>query len=148
MNREFFNKQFAALVNAYTISQKLSDEAQDVYWEMLKDIPEEKFHVGVRKCLAELKFFPTIHELGTASLPLTTKTIRLRERFATVEVDWQEQVSDMQGQAQLKIDAPPTKKEAREILDRLHSTAAFLESQEKVNNRNGKRKDGDLKWTQ
>ena len=31
MTREFFNAQFAALVNAYTIAQKLSDEAQDVY---------------------------------------------------------------------------------------------------------------------
>jgi hypothetical protein len=94
VKREFFNQQFAALVSAYTIAQKLSDESQDVYWEMLKDIPEEKFAAGVRKCLAELKWFPTISELGNASLPKTTKTIRQRARFATVELDWYQQAQE------------------------------------------------------
>jgi hypothetical protein len=56
MKRDFFNQQFAALVNAYTIASRLSGEAQDVYWEMLKDIPEAKFADGVR-------------ELGEASMP-------------------------------------------------------------------------------
>lgn len=69
MNREFFNQQFAALVNAYTISRQMSDESQDVYWEMLKEIPAEKFAKGVKECLATSKFFPTIAELGEASLP-------------------------------------------------------------------------------
>jgi hypothetical protein len=72
MTREFFNQQYAALCNAYTIAQKLSGEAQDVYWEMLKDIPDEKFAAGVRQCLAACKFFPTIAELGDASLPVVT----------------------------------------------------------------------------
>jgi hypothetical protein len=69
MKRDFFNQQFAALVNAYTIASKLSGEAQDVYWEMLKDIPEAKFADGVRECLAGCKFFPTVAELGEASMP-------------------------------------------------------------------------------
>lgn len=69
MKREFFNQQFAALVNAYTISRQLADESQDVYWEMLKDIPDAKFAEGVKECLATSKFFPTIAELGDASLP-------------------------------------------------------------------------------
>lgn len=69
MNRQFFNIQFAALVSAYTIAQRLNDEAQDVYWEMLKEIPEENFAHGVTKCLAKCKFFPTIAELGSESLP-------------------------------------------------------------------------------
>jgi len=72
MTREFFNRQFAALVNAYAIAQKLSEESQDVYWEMLKDIPEEKFAHGVQECLASSKFFPTIAELGDASMPPVT----------------------------------------------------------------------------
>ena len=69
MNREFFNKQFAALVNAYSIARKLSDESQDVYWEMLKDINDEDFADGVKTCLAECRFFPTVAELGDASMP-------------------------------------------------------------------------------
>jgi hypothetical protein len=72
MKRSFFNKQFAALTNAYTIAQKLSDETQDVYWEMLKDIPEEYFVEGVQDCLASCKFFPTIAEIGDASMPPVT----------------------------------------------------------------------------
>ena len=69
MTREFFNKQFAALVCAYISAQKLPDETQDTYWAMLQDIPDEKFSVGVKKCLTQCKFFPTIAELGEASMP-------------------------------------------------------------------------------
>jgi hypothetical protein len=94
MTRDVFNTQFTALVNAYTIASKLADESQDVYWTMLQDIPDEKFIAGVRKCLAELKWFPTINELGNASLPKTTKTIRQRARFATVELDWYQQAQE------------------------------------------------------
>src|SRR5690242_7247284 len=69
MKREFFNQQFAALVNAYTISHRLSEESQDVYWEMLKDIPDARFAEGVKSCLADCKYFPSIAELGEASMP-------------------------------------------------------------------------------
>lgn len=72
MKRDLFNEQFAALCNAYTIAKKISSESQDVYWEMLKDIPGEKFTQGVRECLASCKFFPTIAELGEASMPAIT----------------------------------------------------------------------------
>ena len=105
MKREFFNVQFAAIVNAYTIAQKLSGEAQDVYWEMLKDIPEDKFAVGVRTCLASCKFFPTIAELGEASLPSVTDYKAPlppidRER---PRINWQEQIR-RQKQKQMQID--------------------------------------------
>jgi hypothetical protein len=72
MTREFFNKQFAAMCAAYAVSKNLSDESQDVYWEMLQDIPEAKFAGGVQECLATCKFFPTIAELGDASMPRVT----------------------------------------------------------------------------
>jgi hypothetical protein len=72
MTREFFNRQFAALCAAYAVSRNLSDESQDVYWQMLQDIPEEKFADGVQECLATCKFFPTIAELGDASMPPVT----------------------------------------------------------------------------
>ena len=69
MKREFFNKQFAALVSAYSVAQKMPDETQDVYWQMLGEIYEERFASGVQDCLATCKFFPTIAELGEASMP-------------------------------------------------------------------------------
>src|SRR6266545_989766 len=72
MTRKFFNEQFAALVSAYIPAQKLPEETQDTYWEMLKDIPEKKFSEGVKQCLAACKFFPTIAELGEASMPDVT----------------------------------------------------------------------------
>lgn len=94
MKREFFNQQFAAMVNAYTIARKLSGEAQDVYWEMLKDIPDEKFAKGVRECLASCKFFPTIAELGEASMPAVTD---YRAPLPPIDkerpnINWQEQL--------------------------------------------------------
>ena len=70
MKRETFNRNFAAMVSAYTIASKLSDESQDVYWDMLKEIPDDSFNQGVRVCLAECKFFPTISEIGDACLPV------------------------------------------------------------------------------
>jgi len=70
MKRETFNKGFAALVTAYTISSKLSDESQDVYWEMLQGLDDAVFDRGVKACLADCKFFPTIAELGEACLPV------------------------------------------------------------------------------
>jgi len=109
MNREFFNQQFAALANAYTIGQKLSDETQDVYWEMLKDIPEAKFALGVRDCLARCKFFPTIAELGDASMPpvrdYKAPLPPVDKPFATL--NWRQQIerakelSDLRGQKRL-----------------------------------------------
>jgi hypothetical protein len=94
MTRDVFNTQFTALVNAYTIASKLADESQDVYWTMLQDIPDDKFCAGVRRCLAECRFFPTISELGNASLPKITQTIRQRARFKTVELDWYQQAQE------------------------------------------------------
>ena len=94
MKREFFNQQFAALVSAYTISAKLSDESQDVYWSMLCEIPEDRFAEAVRKCLGNSKFFPTIAELGEASYP-TIEEAAPYNAFVYHEprkIGWQEQV--------------------------------------------------------
>ena len=105
MTRLFFNQQFAAMVSAYTIAGKLSDETQDVYWEMLKDIPDDKFAHGVVECLARLKFFPTIAELGEASLPpirdYKAPLPPVDEPFKTL--NWREQIERAkQVQAKLK----------------------------------------------
>lgn len=100
MTREFFNKQFSAMLAVYTYAQKMPEEGQDVYWEMLKGIPEPKFAAGVRKCLSACKFFPTIAELGEASLP--TKTV-LSDYFVPtkngmdrvpLQVTWEDQIAE------------------------------------------------------
>ena len=94
MKREFFNQQFAALVSAYTISAKLSDESQDVYWSMLCEIPEDRFAEAVRKCLGNSKFFPTIAELGEAAYPafLEPAPYNAFVYHEPRKIGWQEQV--------------------------------------------------------
>lgn len=104
MTREFFNRQFAVLVMAYLPAQKLPDQTQDVYWTMLQGIPADKFSAGVKKCLAELKWFPTIHELGESSLPAKLKTIKRPARFFSYAQNWDEQVQEMQGIKPERID--------------------------------------------
>ena len=99
MKRQFFNQQFAALVSAYTIGQKISDETQDVYWEMLREISEDKFGTGVMRCLASCKYFPTIAELGHASLPPIRDN---RAQIPAVDhpwptINWHEQIRRMHG---------------------------------------------------
>lgn len=98
MTREFFNQQFAALANAYVMAQKLPDETQDVYWTMLQKIPEDKFAAGVRHCLANCKFFPTIAELGNASIP-KVKQLAPYNPYVYTEprtLDWQEQIEQQE----------------------------------------------------
>ena len=96
MNRAFFNAQFSALMSVYTYAQKMPDAGQEVYWEMLQDIPEKNFHAGVKKCLATCKFFPTISELGEASLPTQKRLGRYNPHGESVIVlDWRAQVDEI-----------------------------------------------------
>lgn len=67
MDRVVFNLSWAALINAFPNS-KVTPESQDVYWTMLKEVPDDLFDRGVKKCLAECTFFPTIHEIGDKSI--------------------------------------------------------------------------------
>ena len=69
MKRDTFNLSFAALIAAFP-NNKINEQTQDVYWAMLKDIPVEWFEYGIRQCLNECTFFPTIHDLGRASVPI------------------------------------------------------------------------------
>lgn len=114
MTREFFNKQFTAMVVSYPNAQKLADEAQDVYWEMLQHMPQDAFHKAVKKCLGECKFFPTIAELGEAAFPAYT---RLSDRWVQtkngmdrlpIKVTWQTQLNELNwAQEQKEIEANP-----------------------------------------
>ena len=99
MKRETFNLGFAALVNGYAYAaERVTPESQDVYWEMLKGIPDEKFNQGVRKWLSTGKFFPTIAELGQASLPTKTKLAPYNPYISHEprQVTWTDQVSEIE----------------------------------------------------
>jgi hypothetical protein len=70
---------------------------------MLKDISEEDFADGVKECLASLKFFPTIAELGDASMPsIPDKSAPLppinQER---PKINWLEQLKRQEERKQL-----------------------------------------------
>lgn len=104
MTKETFNVNFAALLQAYAYAQeRVTPESQDVYWEMLKGIPDEQFKAGVKVCLGSCKFFPTIAELGEASLPAIEEpqpynpfTYRPPRK-----IGWQEQVGRLQGRKEI-----------------------------------------------
>lgn len=107
MERQFFNHQFAVLISAFSVSRKLGDESQEIYWEMLKDLPADKFAAGVRSCLAGCKFFPTIAELGDASMPA------IEDRRAPLpaidherpRIGWQEQLKREKEKQQKRLPA-------------------------------------------
>jgi len=69
MEREAFNLGFAALVSAFpSQGDKMTPENMLVYWGQLKVLPAELWNQGVSKCLDNCTFFPSIHELGEASV--------------------------------------------------------------------------------
>lgn len=82
MNREEFNLQFAVLAASYPSAQKIPEQTQDIYWEMLRDLSEGEFKAAVQECLASCKFFPTIAELGDAALPVNGLGYNWRQQIA------------------------------------------------------------------
>ena len=60
--------QFAALANAYPAT-KATEDTSDVYYGMLKDIPEKRFAEAIKEAIATIRFFPTIAELGELCYP-------------------------------------------------------------------------------
>lgn len=67
MKQQSFTQGYMALLAAFPLA-KVSDETQQVYWQMLKDIPDQEWNDGLKKCLATARFFPSINELGTACI--------------------------------------------------------------------------------
>jgi hypothetical protein len=68
MSRADFNIEFAALLNAFPHSKEHRDEkTQEIYYQMLGEIPIDRFKLGVLWCIDHSGFFPTIAQLGSAS---------------------------------------------------------------------------------
>ena len=94
MTRETFNLGYAALLAAYSISSKLGDQSQDVYWDILHAIPDDTFTAAVRKCLADCKYFPTIAEIGKAALPTNGLGYNWRQQIERKQRAKQERLPD------------------------------------------------------
>lgn len=122
MNRDTFNRGFATLVNGYAYAQeRVTLENQDIYWAMLKDIPDELWLTGIQKCLADCKFFPSINEIGVACCGENEEVI---DPFAKLtpwiqptkrKVTWQENLNQILKRPDLKA-LEPTKQEAASFL--------------------------------
>jgi hypothetical protein len=99
MNRKVFNEQFAGLLAGCTRTDRtrISDATQDVYWEMLKEIPAPMFIRGVKKWLAQSGFFPSIPDLGEA---------------CTGSRDWLRELARLKDAATKKIEGPRPSPEA------------------------------------
>jgi hypothetical protein len=76
MEREIFNLGWSGLLAAFP-NFKGDDHTQDVYYECLRDIPPDWWSRGVKHCLTNNKFFPSISELGKACCPERTGGGRL-----------------------------------------------------------------------
>lgn len=65
MNRKIFNAHWAALL-VLPNSERVTDTTQEIFWDLLKDIPDDIWEAGVRKYMLSATFFPTPHDLGVA----------------------------------------------------------------------------------
>src|ERR1041385_6670043 len=86
MNREVFNKWFAILVNSFP-SERVTPDTQDIYFEMLGPIPEKFFIEGIKRILSEKTFFPSISEIGDASIGTH---YLYNPRVGSVPLNWRE----------------------------------------------------------
>ena len=64
MNRETFNKGFAALLNHWSYAMdRTTPEAEEIYWYMLQEVSDEKFTDAVFRCIGECDYFPGVAQL-------------------------------------------------------------------------------------
>ena len=69
MTEDSFLLGFATLVNGIPSNrEKIGMETRDIYWHELREIPNDLWQQGIRRCLKACKFFPTIKELGDSCL--------------------------------------------------------------------------------
>lgn len=71
-------------------SERIGDETRDIYWQALRDIPDDLWQDGVTRALKNSMFFPTIPELGKACLngKLTITNARAHQ-----ELTWEQALS-------------------------------------------------------
>jgi len=65
MTRQEFNSAFTKMAAVFP-SDRITQATNEVYWEMLGEIPSEIWAKGVQTCISNCKFFPAVNELGVA----------------------------------------------------------------------------------
>lgn len=63
MTERFFRERWLGLLAAYPNAGNVTNETQRMFWEMLKDLSEDKFDHAVRQCINQCKYFPTVAEI-------------------------------------------------------------------------------------
>ena len=110
MTEDVFKLGLASLVNAFpNSSERITRESRDIYWELLRDIPNDLFERGIKKCMAECRFFPTVNDIGERALSDYT-TISHRNNHVYIEptkITWQEGLERSKRQETQRQIVPP-----------------------------------------
>jgi hypothetical protein len=120
MNRSHFNNGMAALLNGFSYAvNKVTPESEEIYWDMLQDVPSDIWQVGVRKALSECMFFPTIHELGVCCFGETKEhteercdPLRFKQNYQ-VKIEaksWRENMADVLAERARAALPPPAER--------------------------------------
>ena len=133
MKRREFNLGIAALRNAFPAgSDRITAEAEEIYWQELQRVPQDIWEQGIRKCItshsAEYSFFPGVYDIGVACFGEQKEgTVIKCDPWRTVqfykerveEITWQQKmkiVLDREEQKQLL--APEVKKLAADLAEK------------------------------
>ena len=137
MTEDSFLLGFATLVNGIPSNrEKIGMETRDIYWHELREIPNDLWQQGIRRCLKACKFFPTIKELGDSCL-YGKMEIVAPGRY--IQLTWEQGLKyELEERAKPKqiaeakalIEIPASRAEAKVILQKLASELPETEPQE------------------
>jgi hypothetical protein len=126
MTEEKFKLGFAALVNIFT-SARIEDATRDIYWQVLREIPDDLWEAGVERSLRTRKFFPAPVEIAEDCLEghlyeyfpnrhiyIEPKKLEWTVALARV-LKKRQQPTEIEAKA-AEVLPPPTKREAKRIL--------------------------------
>jgi hypothetical protein len=144
MTEKLFKLGWATLFNAFpNSSQTVTKQTQEIYWKILREIPDDLWEKGFQRCLRTCKFFPTIVEIGEACLDghliewsynphcynepkklewnkALDRVLKARAQPAVIEI-----------KTETEVLPPPTKEEAKEILAQIEVWSAASEKRER-----------------
>jgi len=137
MTEDSFILGFATLVNGIPSNrEKIGIETRDIYWHELREIPNDLWQQGIRRCLKACKFFPTIKEIGDSCL-YGKMEIVAPGRY--IPLSWEQGLRyELEERAKLKQiagatmpnETPASRSEAKIILQKLAKGLPETEPQE------------------
>ena len=127
MTEDSFILGFATLINGIPSNrEKIGTETRDIYWAELREVPNDLWQQGIRRCLKACKFFPTIKELGDSCLygkmeiVAPGRYIQITwERALKYELEERAKPKEIAGPVTLINETPATRAEANVILQKL-----------------------------